>query len=124
MPFRLIEKLQPEMRAELEWTQRQVKLGHSLMNLRHGGAPHISEIGNGKFYGRDCRDGGRRSELAVREEVPTVFVELDTIVRKLGEQLTLAHASQANCPGYRVTVGVDHELKAAVRRMSDTSPAR
>jgi hypothetical protein len=107
MPFRLIQELKPEMWTELESTQRQAKLGDPLMNLGHCGSVPIAEIGNGKFHGRNSRAGRGRSELAVREEVPSSFVELDAIVLELSKQLTLAHATQANCPDNLLAVWID-----------------
>jgi hypothetical protein len=85
MPFRLIEELKPEMWTELERTQHQAKLADSLMNLGDGSSSPIAEIGNGKFYGRNSRDGRGRSELDVRKESPTGFVEVDAIVLELSQ---------------------------------------
>jgi hypothetical protein len=93
VPLRLVEELKPEMWTQFERTQRQTKLGSSLMNLGHRGAFHVAEISNGDFYGRNSRDGRGCSELAVCEEVSTVFVELDAIALKSSKQLTLAHAT-------------------------------
>jgi hypothetical protein len=42
MPFGLIQKLQPQMGAELERTHRQAKLGGSRLDLGEGGPALIA----------------------------------------------------------------------------------
>jgi hypothetical protein len=77
------------------------------MNPGDGGSSTMAEVGDGKFDGRNARGDRCCREPAVREEVSSIFVELDSVALKLGKQLALAHATDANGPGYRGAVRVD-----------------
>ena len=127
--FGLVKILKSEMRPELERAKRQTKFDCSVGDLGDRCAFGKAKVVDSDLYGIQDRWGFVDCEPVMGKQLMTSFVEFDPALLKLGKELALADAPDANGSDNKRTISVSRRcchsgMEVRPREMEDSREYR